>query len=115
MGDPTTFIEDLFSGFVPGETVRQKARQVFQSQKKSVRTLKSRVENLEDRLGELTLLNHTMVRLLLQKKVFSWAELLAVIKEVDLLDGVEDGKLSKKPAEKKKKSSPKGSRSKRKR
>ena len=103
------FLDGLMADVRSAEEVRRKLRNVSKRSARSTKNLKSHIEEMEDWLGELALLNQTMLNLLLQKKAFSREELSAAMKKIDLLDGVEDGKVTlkrpekEKPAPKKKK------------
>ena len=87
------------------EALRRSAHR-HQKRTPSKKKTTERLDDLEDWLGELTLLNETTMRLLLAKKVFTKAELLKEIDTVDLLDGEKDGKLIREKAPAKKKSAP---------
>ena len=54
-----------------------------------------RVGDLEDQVAQLTLLNEALLRILEKKGVFARDEFRALLVEVDLEDGVHDGKLSR--------------------
>jgi len=53
----------------------------------------ARVEQLEDDLARALLLIHTLTQACIRKGVFTRAEIAQTAAEVDLLDGVADGKL----------------------
>jgi hypothetical protein len=98
-----TLTENLIADLIPPEELLDRGRKALSRRKRSGRSLKARVEDLEGWLGELTLLNETTLRLLLTKKVFTLAELREALRDVDLLDGVRDGKLTRKQADPEKK------------
>jgi len=54
---------------------------------------RSRVDELEDELARATLFIQTLIEACLKRGVFSREELQQVAREVDLLDGVADGRL----------------------
>ena len=97
-----SILNSLFDDFAPVEDLRRSARMMSQRHQRSVQDLKERIGDLEDWLGEVTLLNQAMIRLLLEKETFSRDEMAVAIHAIDILDGVEDGKVTrKKPAPKK--------------
>ena len=59
--------------------------------------LVSKVEYLEDRIERLTLITQALWELLQKKVGIEESELTALIEEIDLRDGVLDGKITKKP------------------
>lgn len=87
-------MENLFGETTDLEVLRRANRAAARRRERSVKNLKDRVEELEDWLGELALLNQTMLRMLLEKASFTKEELARVMREVDLLDGVADGKVT---------------------
>ena len=93
-----TLVENLIADLVPPEELRERGRRALAGRKRGGHTLKARLDDLECWLGELTLLNETTLRLLLARKVFTVAELRRSLQAVDLLDGIQDGKLTKKKA-----------------
>ena len=50
------------------------------------------IDQLEDVLGELALSIKTLQRVMVQKNLVSKAEFAAILKAVDIEDGVEDGR-----------------------
>jgi len=56
-------------------------------------TVADRVAQLEDDLARAVLLIHTLVEACIERGVFSREEIAAVAEQVDLFDGVADGKL----------------------
>lgn len=54
-----------------------------------------RIRNLEEEIDHLTLINEALLRMLEKKGVILRDEFRALLVEVDLEDGVHDGKLSK--------------------
>jgi hypothetical protein len=54
-----------------------------------------RIRNLEDEIDHLTLINEALLRLLEKKGVIVRDEFRSLLVEVDLEDGVHDGKLAK--------------------
>jgi hypothetical protein len=54
-----------------------------------------RIGDLEDQLAHLTLINETLLRILEKKNVIVREEFRSLLVEVDLEDGVHDGKLNK--------------------
>lgn len=56
-----------------------------------------RIRSLEDQIGHLTLINEALLRILEKKGVFARDEFRSLLVEVDLEDGVHDGKLSTPP------------------
>lgn len=63
---------------------------------RTARRLEERVSELEDEIGRLVLLNETLLRLLERKGHLNRNEFRALLVEVDLLDGVQDGQLRRK-------------------
>ena len=59
--------------------------------------LVSKVEYLEDNIDRLTLITQALWELLQKKVGIEESELTALIEEIDLRDGVLDGKITKKP------------------
>lgn len=59
----------------------------------STQDAESRLTELEDDLARATLLIHTLTEACLRQGVFSEQEIAAVAAEIDLFDGVADGKL----------------------
>ncbi len=58
-------------------------------------TQKARIKQLEEGVGELALLCKTLMRMLLEKGVCTGQEINALMKQLDLEDGVEDGRVTK--------------------
>ena len=54
----------------------------------------TRIRNLEDEIDHLTLINEALLRMLEKKGVLARDEFRALLVEVDLEDGVHDGKLA---------------------
>jgi hypothetical protein len=54
----------------------------------------ARIQELEDQVAHLTLINEAILRILEKKAVFARDEFRALLVEVDLEDGVHDGKLA---------------------
>ena len=105
-----SLFDTLFSGYVSTDELRQTHRMSSRRHERKVRDLEEQIDELEDWLGELALLNQTMLKLLLDRQVVEPAALKQTLREIDLLDGVEDGRVTppetaKKLPEKKKKSS----------
>jgi hypothetical protein len=69
----------------------QRSNQVMRS--KSIRD-GARIRNLEDEIDHLTLINEALLRMLEKKGVFTRDEYRSLLVEVDLEDGVHDGKLA---------------------
>ena len=59
------------------------------------RPQKARITELEEGVGELALLCKTLMRMLLEKGVCTGQEINALMKQLDLEDGVEDGRVTK--------------------
>jgi len=100
------FMDDLFRPYVDIDELRRSQRSLSRKHERTVKNLKSHLGEMEDWLGELALLNQTMLRLLLEKKAFSREELGRAMDEIDLIDGVRDGKVARtddEPEKKKKK------------
>lgn len=55
----------------------------------------ARIRNLEDEIDHLTLINEALLRMLEKKGVFARDEFRSLLVEVDLEDGVHDGKLAR--------------------
>lgn len=62
----------------------------------NVSGLTSRIRDLEDQMGRLQLLNQALWEVLSEKAGISEEEFLARVKDIDLRDGQEDGKMSHK-------------------
>lgn len=60
----------------------------------TVATLKSEVKELRQQLDRLVLLNQALWELLQERAGFTEAQFLEKIREVDLRDGTEDGKIT---------------------
>lgn len=60
-----------------------------------IRNLEAELDYLTDQVGHLTLLNEALLRMLEKKNVIVRDEFRSLLVEVDLEDGVHDGKLSK--------------------
>jgi hypothetical protein len=54
----------------------------------------ARIRNLEDEIDHLTLINEALLRMLEKKGIFARDEFRSLLVEVDLEDGVHDGKLA---------------------
>jgi len=79
------------------EGLRMAARSAARQHAHRVSDIRERMDDLEEWIGELSLLNQTLLRLLLARGAFTKENFHAVFRELDLLDGVKDGKLSKPP------------------
>jgi hypothetical protein len=77
--------------------LRQAARTAARQHAGRVRDIRERMDDLEDWIAEISLLNQTLLRLLLSRGSFTKEDFHAVFREIDLLDGVQDGKLAKPP------------------
>ena len=97
---PHSFLNDLFTPSTSVAEVRRTVRRMAQRHERSVKDMKERVRDLEDWLGEVTLLNQAMIRLLLTKKTIGREEMARAVHAVDVLDGVADGKVTRKPRKK---------------
>jgi DNA repair exonuclease SbcCD ATPase subunit len=62
---------------------------------KSQAALEARVTQLESEVGELALLSKTLMRLIVEKGTCTGQELEAMLHQVDLADGVADGRVTK--------------------
>lgn len=60
----------------------------------SAKTSAGRIQSLEDDLGRVALLARALAEVCMRKGLLTEAELHAIIDEVDLADGVSDGKLA---------------------
>jgi hypothetical protein len=56
-----------------------------------------RIADLEDQVAHLALINEALLRILEKKEVFARDEFRSLLVEVDLEDGVHDGKLNRAP------------------
>jgi hypothetical protein len=56
--------------------------------------MRNRMQELESEVDRLTLLTHALMNVCLQKKLMTAEEIKAMVREVDLSDGVEDGKIA---------------------
>jgi hypothetical protein len=78
--------------------LRSACRSAARRHAEEVEDLSRRMEDVEAWIGELTLLNQTLLRLLLARGAFTKEHFQAVFRELDLMDGVKDGKLRRKGA-----------------
>lgn len=60
-----------------------------------IRNLEAEIDDLADQVGHLTLINEALLRMLEKKGVILRDEFRSLLVEVDLEDGVHDGKLTK--------------------
>ncbi|MHC4780992.1 MAG: hypothetical protein ACYTFG_20660 [Planctomycetota bacterium] len=102
MGQSPSILENLIASLIPPEEFRARGRRALSRKRRAKRSVNARLDELEEWVGELTLLNETTMRMLLTKKVFTKSELVRELKRVDLMDGVQDGMLKKKKVTKKK-------------
>ena len=70
------------------------AQSKAQSASDKVESVNDRINSLEKRLEMFVLVNQTIVELLIKKCSISEIEILDLIEEIDLRDGVRDGKIS---------------------
>ena len=66
-------------------------------------TQKARIAELERDVGELALLSKALMQIILERQLCTGEELEALMREIDLADGVEDGRISKGEVKKKRK------------
>lgn len=57
--------------------------------------LSIRIRDLESEVDRLTLLTHALMNVCLKKKLMTGDEIKAMVREVDLTDGVVDGKIAR--------------------
>lgn len=76
------------------EDLKQQAARLESRQRRD-RELYERVEELEQDVGELALLCKTLMNLLLEHQVCTGKQLEDMMRQVDLEDGVADGKITK--------------------
>ena len=79
------------------ENLKSSARQMQSSEyrmRKKVVDDSQRIGDLEDQVAHLTLINEALLRILEKKNTFARDEFRALLVEIDLEDGVHDGKLA---------------------
>ena len=74
---------------------RKSTRRLRQTHIAQKQELSNRIDELEQDLGEAVLLLRTMSELCVQKGIVSAEEMMAKAEELDALDGVIDGRMSK--------------------
>lgn len=74
---------------------RKSTQRTRQRHVSETKVLESRVDELEQDLGEAVLLLRSMSDLCVQKGVISAEEMMAKAEELDALDGVVDGRMGK--------------------
>ncbi|MCU0722072.1 MAG: hypothetical protein MUC63_00380, partial [Planctomycetes bacterium] len=79
------------------DSLRNACRAAARKRTEEVTDVRRRLEDLEEWLGEIALLNQTLMRLLVARGVFTRETFQEACRQVDLLDGVRDGKLRKPP------------------
>ena len=70
------------------------SKQKRRAQRHRRKALDARARELEDAIAEQALLNQSLLVLLLRKGFFTREEMAERLQALDLLDGVEDGKLA---------------------
>ncbi|MEL6344709.1 MAG: hypothetical protein AAFV53_16450 [Myxococcota bacterium] len=86
-----SFFDNLF---VPPEVRNQREIDALKVQVESTPDHTQAIRTMQGRIDQLELMNKALVELLLHKKVVTQSELSVMVQQLDLLDGVEDGKLS---------------------
>ena len=80
------------------ENLKSSAQQMQSSEYRMRRKVlddSQRIGDLEDQVAHLTLINEALLRMLEKKNTFARDEFRALLVEIDLEDGVHDGKLAK--------------------
>lgn len=87
---------DDFFATISYEYRQQRDIERLKQEVSSIDDLGIYVRGLRERVDQLELLNKAMLELLLAKDVLSQDELSVMLQQIDLLDGIEDGKISPK-------------------
>ena len=80
------------------ENLKSSARQMQSTEyrmRRKVLNDSQRIGDLEDQVAHLTLINEALLRMLEKKNAFGRDEFRALLVEIDLEDGVHDGKLAR--------------------
>jgi hypothetical protein len=88
---------DLFWEFYQQELIREADRKSGQAVR-GVERVEDRIARLERTVEQLKLINVAFAELLTEKFGVAESELIAKVQEIDLRDGVQDGKASTAPA-----------------